>query len=65
METKEFNQVFADAADSSTVRTVHRLRANSTIMQVNKVLGLLSFFSFYIPHAFTRCCSGIVWMLTW
>ncbi|PUU75282.1 carbamoyl-phosphate synthase L chain, ATP binding domain-domain-containing protein [Tuber borchii] len=38
METKEFNQVFADAADSSTVRTVHRLRANSTIMQVNKVL---------------------------
>ncbi|RPB03742.1 pyruvate carboxylase [Choiromyces venosus 120613-1] len=36
--TKEFNQVFADAADSSTVRTVHRLRANSTIMHVNKIL---------------------------
>jgi len=65
MDTKESNQVFEDAADSSTVRTVHRLRANSTIMQVNKVLGLLTFLSFYIPHVFTRCCSGIVWLLTW
>lgn len=36
----DYNAVFEDSADSSTVRTVHRLRANSTIMQVNKILGL-------------------------
>ncbi|KAH0611434.1 uncharacterized protein H6S33_010699 [Morchella sextelata] len=34
----DYNAVFEDSADSSTVRTVHRLRANSTIMQVNKIL---------------------------
>ena len=33
------NDVFEEGMDSSNVRTVHRLRANSTIMRVKKVLG--------------------------
>ncbi|KAL7270850.1 pyruvate carboxylase [Rhizina undulata] len=38
MATQEYNEVFEDAADSSTVRTVHRMRANSTIMHLKKIL---------------------------
>jgi pyruvate carboxylase len=34
----EYNEVFEDAADSSTVRTIHRVRANSTIMHLNKIM---------------------------
>jgi hypothetical protein len=39
MATTEYNEVFEDAADSSTVRTIHRVRANSTIMHLNKIMG--------------------------
>lgn len=38
--SSEYNEVFEDAADSSTVRTIHRVRANSTIMHLNKILGI-------------------------
>ncbi|CCX11731.1 Similar to Pyruvate carboxylase; acc. no. Q9HES8 [Pyronema omphalodes CBS 100304] len=38
MATTEYNEVFEDAADSSTVRTIHRVRANSTIMHLNKIM---------------------------
>lgn len=41
----EYNEVFEDAADSSTVRTIHRVRANSTIMHLNKILGTVA------PHS--------------
>lgn len=34
-----YNEVFEDSADSSTVRTIHRVRANSTIMHLNKIMG--------------------------
>lgn len=34
--------VFDESGDSSNARTVHRLRANSSIMKVNKVLGKCS-----------------------
>jgi hypothetical protein len=38
----DYNEVFEDSADSSTERTIHRVRANSTIMHLNKILGLFS-----------------------
>jgi hypothetical protein len=33
-------QVYEDAVDSSTVRSIHRVRANSSIMHLNKILGM-------------------------
>ena len=35
----QYSDVFEEGMDSSNARTVHRLRANSTIMRVKKVLG--------------------------
>jgi hypothetical protein len=35
------NDVFEDAADGGTAHTLHRLRANSSIMEMKKILGKL------------------------
>jgi hypothetical protein len=34
-----YSEVFEDAVDARQTQTVHRIRANSTIMQLKKILG--------------------------
>jgi hypothetical protein len=36
-----FSDVIEDGADGGTAHTLHRLRANSSIMQMKKILGML------------------------
>jgi hypothetical protein len=34
-----YNEVFEDAPDSRQAQTIHHIRANSSIMQLKKILG--------------------------
>jgi pyruvate carboxylase len=36
-----YNEVFEDAPDSRQAQTIHHIRANSSIMQLKKILGEL------------------------
>lgn len=38
-----FHEVFDEEENNKEVQTVHRIRANSSIMQVKKILGELSY----------------------
>lgn len=35
-----YSEVFEEGSDSRPLQTVHRIRANSTIMQLKKILGV-------------------------
>lgn len=35
----EYSEVFEEGVDAGNARTVHRLRANSSILQFKKILG--------------------------
>ena len=34
-----YSEVFEEASDANQSQTIHRIRANSTIMQLKKILG--------------------------
>jgi len=38
---ENYQDVFEEGSESMTQRTVHRMRANSTIMELKKILGKL------------------------
>jgi pyruvate carboxylase len=38
-----YSEVFEEAEDAQQTQTIHRIRANSTIMQLKKILGECAF----------------------
>jgi len=38
-----YSEVFEEASDAQQTQTIHRIRANSTIMQLKKILGECAF----------------------
>ena len=58
-DNDQYDEIF-DAGHSGKDHTVHqRLRANSTIMELNKILGALGISTFYVhymaPFEFFLC----------
>lgn len=45
---REYSEVFEEGVDAGATRTVHRLRANSSILQQKKILG--QFDPVLLPH---------------
>ena len=39
-----YNEVFEEAADERQEQTIHHIRANSSIMQLKKILGKTQFY---------------------
>jgi hypothetical protein len=56
----KFEDVFDDEDVPKEARTVHRIRANSTIMQLNKILG-----EFLTAGAWGSCLAAIMSLFPW